>query len=69
MLQTYDKVSDEEAKRRADYDLCWKVAMGIEVEERPFAKSTMQLFRSQVILNGKMRAIIQRSIDMAIEMG
>ena len=49
LLQTYEKVSDEEAKRRADYDLCWKVALGIEVEERPFAKSTLQLFRSQLI--------------------
>ncbi len=41
LLQTYDKVSDEEAKSRADYDLRWKVALGIEVEERPFAKSTL----------------------------
>ena len=64
MLQTHDKVSDEEAKRRADYDLRWKVALGIEVEERPFAKSTLQLFRSQLILNKKMRAIFQRSIEI-----
>ena len=69
LLQAYEKVSDEEAKERADYDLRWKVALGIEVEERPFAKSTLQLFRSQVILNKKMRAIFQRSIEMAIEMG
>ena len=32
VLQTYDGVSDEEAKQRADYDLRWKVALGIEVE-------------------------------------
>ena len=57
MLQTHDKVSDEEAKRRADYDLRWKGALGKKVKERPFAKSTLQLFRSQLILNGKMRAI------------
>ncbi len=41
-LQTYDGVSDDEAKQRADYDLRWKVALGIELEERPFAKSTLQ---------------------------
>jgi hypothetical protein len=69
LLQTYDKVSDEEAKRRADYDLCWKVALGIEVEERPFAKSTLQLFRSQLILNEKMRAIFQLSLEIAKETG
>src|SRR3979409_229054 len=42
VLQTYDGVSDDEAKQRADYDLRWKVALGIELEERPFAKSTLQ---------------------------
>ena len=28
LLQTYDRVSDEEAKARADFDLRWKVALG-----------------------------------------
>jgi len=69
LLQTYEKVSDEEAKEHADYDLRWKVALGIEVEERPFAKSTLQKFRSQLILNEKMRAIFQRSLEMAKETG
>src|ERR1700738_5076482 len=27
--QAYDGVSDDEAKQRADYDLRWKVALGI----------------------------------------
>jgi hypothetical protein len=42
VLQTYDGVSDEEATRRAAFDLQWKVALGIELVERPFAKSTLQ---------------------------
>ena len=41
LLQTYDGVSDQEAKERADFDLRWKVALGLEIEERPFAKSTL----------------------------
>jgi hypothetical protein len=69
LLQTYAKVSDEEAKERTDYDLRWKVALGIEVEERPFAKSTLQLFRSQLILNEKMRTVFQRSLETAKEIG
>jgi hypothetical protein len=69
LLQTYAKVSDEEAKERADYDLRWKVALGIEVEERPFARSTLQLFRSQLILNEKMRTVFQRSLETAKEIG
>ena len=40
LLQTHDRVSDEEAKARADFDLRWKVALGIEIDTRPFAKST-----------------------------
>ena len=40
LLQTYDRVSDAEAKARADFDIRWKVALGIEIEDRPFAKST-----------------------------
>ncbi len=41
LLQTYDRVSDAEAKARADFDIRLKVALGIEVEDRPFAKSTL----------------------------
>jgi len=69
LLQTHDKVSDEEAKARADYDLRWKVALGIEVDERPFAKSTLQLFRAQLILKEKMRAVFVRSLELAKQSG
>lgn len=41
LLHSYDRVSDEEAKARADFDLRWKVALGVGLEDRPFAKSTL----------------------------
>ena len=69
VLQTYDGVSDEEAKQRADYDLRWKVALGLELETRPFAKSTLQEFRAQLILHDKTRAIFQRSLEVAKHRG
>jgi transposase len=69
LLQTYEGVSDEEAKARADYDLRWKVALGIEVDERPFAKSTLQLFRAQLILKEKMREVFVRSLELARQSG
>lgn len=69
LLQTHDRVSDEEAKARADYDLRWKVALGIEIDERPFAKSTLQLFRAQLILKDKMRAVFVRSLELAKQSG
>jgi len=57
VLQTYDGVSDDEATRRAAFDLQWKVALGVEVNVRPFAKSTLQEFRAQLIVHEKTRAI------------
>ena len=65
VLQTHDGVSDAEAKARADYDLRWKVALGTELAERPFAKSTLQLFRAQLILHEKARSVFRGSLEMA----
>ena len=69
LLQTYDKVSDAEAKARADFDIRWKVALGIEIEDRPFAKSTLQLFRAQLILHEKVREVFESSLRLARESG
>lgn len=69
VLQAYDGVSDDEAKQRADYDLRWKVALGIELEVRPFAKSTLQEFRAQLIVHDQTRAIFQRSLEVAKHRG
>src|SRR5437016_1803471 len=49
LLQAHGGASDDEAKARADFDLRWKVALGIDLDARPFAKSTLQLFRAQLI--------------------
>ena len=67
LLQTYDKVSDAEAKAGADFDIRWKVALGIE--DRPFAKSTLQLFRAQLILHEKVREVFESSLRLARQWG
>ena len=89
LLQTYDKVSDAEAKARGDFDIRWKVALGkvalgkvalgkvalgkvalgIEVEDRPVAKSTLQVFRGQLILHDQVREVFERSLRLARETG
>ena len=69
LLQVYEGVSDEEAKARADFDLRWKVALGVGLEERPFAKSTLQLFRARLILHERVRAVFQKSLDFARQRG
>jgi len=69
LLQTYDRVSDEDAKERADFDIRWKVALGIGIDDRPFAKSTLQLFRFQLILHSEMRAVFTKSLGFARKTG
>jgi len=69
VLQTYDGVSDDEAKQRADYDLRWKVALGVELDARPFAKSTLQEFRAQLIVHEQAAAIFRASLELAKRRG
>jgi len=69
LLQTYEGVSDGEAKQRADFDLRWKVALGIEIEERPFAKSTLQLFRAQLVIHKATQSIFRQSLKYARSQG
>ncbi len=69
LLQSYDRVSDEEVVSRATFDARWNVALGTEPCEQPFAKSTFQLFRARLILNEQARAIFERSLSYAREIG
>jgi Transposase domain (DUF772)/Transposase DDE domain len=69
LLQAYEALSDEEAKARADFDLRWKVALGIALEERPFAKSTLQLFRARLILHERVRTLFGQSLAFARRTG
>ena len=65
VLQSYAGVSDEEAKQRAVYDLRWKVALGVELDTRPFAKSTLQEFRAQLIVHQEQAALFKRFLKLA----
>src|SRR5215203_5047113 len=69
LLQAYESISDEEAKARADFDLRWKVALGVGLGERPFAKSTLQLFRARLIIHERVRTVFQKSLDFARHTG
>src|SRR5215210_8195833 len=69
VLQTYAGVSDDEAVQRATYDLRWKVALGLEVDARPFAKSTLQEFRAQLVVHAEQRTLFQASLELAKRRG
>ena len=43
--------------------------MGIEIEDRPFAKSTLQMFRAQLILHDKVREAFESSLRLARQSG
>ena len=45
------------------------MALGIEIEDGPFAKSTLQVFRAQLILHDKVREVFEQSLRMAREAG
>jgi hypothetical protein len=69
LLQAYEGVSDEEAKARADFDLRWKVALGVGPEERPFARSTLQLFRARLLIHERVQTVFRKSLDFARHTG
>jgi hypothetical protein len=69
LLQSHDKVSDQEAVERANFDVRWCVALGLDLGSEPFAKSTLQLFRAQLLLHEKAEAIFLASLEEAKRRG
>ena len=69
VLQVRDGVSDDEAIQRTAYDLRWKVALGLDLQDKLCAKSTLQLFRAKLILHEKYQAIFEASVDECRKQG
>ena len=69
LLQWYDNVSDQEAVERAKFDLRWKVALGLQMEEEPYAKGTLWLFRTQLIVHEQARKLLEASLKHARRQG
>ena len=63
LLQAHDSVSDEEAIARSAFDLRWKVALGLELDEKLCAKSTLQRFRAQLVLHEATGQIFDRGVE------
>ena len=69
LLQTHDGVSDEESIERSAYDLRWKVALGLDLEEKLCAKSTLQRFRAKLVIHEAFGAVFERSVEACREAG
>src|SRR5208283_3784685 len=68
-LRAYERVSFVEAIDRSKYDLRWKVALGLEMEEVPMQKSTLQEFEAKLVLHEKGEALLKKSIAEARRAG
>jgi hypothetical protein len=68
-LRAYDNVSFVEAIERTKYDLRWKVALGLEMEEVPIQKSALQEFQARLVLHEQGEALLKKSIEEARRAG
>jgi transposase len=63
LLQAHDGVSDEEAIERTALDLRWKVALGLDLEDKLCAKSTLQLFRAKRVVHERFGELFEKSVE------
>src|SRR5205807_5384751 len=68
-LRAYEGVSFVEAIERTKYDLRWKVALGLELEEVPIQKSALQEFQARLVLHEQGEALLKKSMDEARRAG
>ena len=68
-LRAYEGVSFAEAVERTKYDLRWKVALGLEMEEVPMPKSALQEFEAKLVLHQMGEALLKKSIEEARRAG
>jgi hypothetical protein len=68
-LRAYERVSFVEAIERTKYDLRWKVALGLEMEEVPIQKSALQEFEAKLVLHEMGEALLKKSIEEARRAG
>lgn len=69
LLQHQANVSDEEAINLTAFDARWAVVLRKEIGEPLCAKSTLQLFRSQLVLHPEVHCIFAASIEEARRAG
>jgi hypothetical protein len=69
LLQHHAGASDAEAVERTCFDARWAAVLGTQLGRPLCAKSTLQLFRSHLILHEQVLTIFQRSLQEAKDAG
>jgi transposase len=61
-------LSDEAAMEALQWDLRWKVALGLPVDHRGFHPTTLTKFRARLLLHGKERLALENTLRLAEEL-
>lgn len=69
IMQAREQISDDEAIRRTTCDLDWAVVLRRRAGEALCAKSTMQQFRAQLMVNEHLNFFLKRSLREARDRG
>lgn len=69
LLAYREGASDERAMDCVRFDLRWKVALGLPVDHQGFHPTTLVKFRARLLLHGKERLALERSLELATELG
>ena len=68
-LRAYERVSFVEAIERTKFDLRWKVALSLELEDVPMQKSALQELEAKLVLHEQGEALLKASLDEARRAG
>jgi transposase len=69
LLQYHDDCSDRETEARVRFDLRWKHALGLGLEDRGFDATVLSVFRRKLIEHNLTRALFDRLITAARDAG
>jgi transposase len=69
LLEYHDDCSDAEAEARMRFDLRWKHALGIGLEDKGFDATVLCRFRRKLLDRGLERALFERLVNAAREAG
>jgi transposase len=69
LLQYYDDCSDAETEARVRFDLRWKHALGLSLEDHGFDATVLCHFRRKLLERGMERVLFNRLINAAREAG
>ena len=61
-------LSDEATMEALEWDLRWKIALGLPVDHRGFHPTTLTKFRARLLLHGKERLALENTLRLAEEL-